>query len=254
MYSKLLNNIKTPIIAAISMGTYTTIYSRGYNNVPHETVMSGDKFNELTFGQTQLKVMNNDMIHNGYKYVPGENILNGEFSDTICNRGLHFSNPDDINSWLSYGSKLHRVRIPNDAHVLCSYNKCKTNKLIIENEITTREEMEKIGITNPITILKFNNGSYSIDELIDLLRNGLCFDIIPEKLKTKDFYIKCLQNRIIDLDSIHYPLLLDEDICNAALRAGYSTNNILKNIPYEFRTIKFKFMLYKLNINNYFTV
>jgi hypothetical protein len=233
------------------MGTYTTIYSRGYDNVPCDKIISGREFNELTNGQTQLKVMSDKMIHKDYKYVIGENLLNGKFSDTLCNHGLHFSNPDDIHNWINYGSKLHKVRIPNDAHVLCDYGKCKTDKLIIEEEITTREEMKKIGIIHPEIIFKFDNDVlYTPNELVDLLKKGLCFDSIPKNLKTKDFYIVCLQNHIINLYGIDYTLLLDEDICNAALKAGYLKNDILNNTPYEFRTIKFRLMLYKLNFIN----
>jgi len=76
------------------------------------------------------------------------NIFLGEY-------GIHFTNPNSLFLWLYLGDKIHIVYIPDDAQVVCFYDKCKSNKLIIGPQINTLDDVLKIEIPHTITLKRF---------------------------------------------------------------------------------------------------
>ncbi len=71
-----------------------------------------------------------------YPYRIGLNTLtyNGETFDErpICVAGgLYFTTADHIFEYIDYGDKVCLLTIPNDAHVVSMYKKCKSDRIII---------------------------------------------------------------------------------------------------------------------------
>lgn len=73
------------------------------------------------------KLLNDDLVHYGFKYVEGLNVDTFKFNpnDSCKPGGLYYTDFEHIGSWASEGrTKIAQVTLPPDAHV---YNEpCKT--------------------------------------------------------------------------------------------------------------------------------
>jgi len=232
MFKNIILKLKNPaLIGIISYNThkFTNCYY-GYENIPEGKIISGKEFKELTNGDVQYKILHEDMKHHDLQYVLGENIMpnSSSFGLERCCNGLHFSNKKGIHNWISLGCRLHRVIIPDDAHVVC-YDmdaKCKATKIIIGDQIDNIVDIKKSGITNPYDIIRFAKpGSISIDELLQYIKNNhLLLYNIPDYYKTINFYKKGLIEEIIDPHRIPSELLSNYTIINTLIQLIEKTN------------------------------
>jgi hypothetical protein len=118
--------------------SYTNIaFKRNFSKILQNRRLTGEEFNKLTTGSIHLKVLNEDLCQRGFQYKLGENVMDDVslFNDDKCSEGLHFTDTDYVNYFLDFGSRVHKVRIPDDAEVYCFNSKCKSTKLIIEKEV-----------------------------------------------------------------------------------------------------------------------
>jgi len=113
---------------------------------PYDT-MTGAEFNVQMAGIQMYKVLNYDLVHHDYKYVPGAlNQLNSfreQFDpDPDCKPGgLYFCAESDILRWVNCVTLIPaplivRVEIPDDARISIGEYKFKTDKLILGQPVT----------------------------------------------------------------------------------------------------------------------
>lgn len=233
MFKNIIHNLKNPaIIGIIGYNTYkfTNCYY-GYENIPEGKIILGKEFNELTNGEVQLKILNENMKHHDFQYVLGKNEMIDccSFHSESCDRGFHFANKQAISNWTHLGSKLHRITIPDDALVVCydSGAKCKTNKLIIQEQIDNIDDIKKSGITNPWEFIIFAKpGSLSVDELLQYLKNKkLHLSNIPDNYKTIKFYEEGICSDIIDTWRIPSEILSNDIIINTLVQLIEKTDD-----------------------------
>lgn len=118
--------------------SYTNIaFKRNFSKILQNRRLTGKEFNKLTTGSIHLKVLNEDLCQRGFQYKLGENVMDdiSLFNGDICSDGLHFTNTSYVKYFLDFGSRVHKVRIPDDAEVYCFNSKCKSTKLTIEKEL-----------------------------------------------------------------------------------------------------------------------
>ncbi len=87
------------------------------------------------------KVLNDKMNHHRFQYKLGLNIDTSVFNDEECENGLHFCRKEDVPEWLSFGTKLAFVSIPETAKV-CHFqnkNKSKADSIFIEKIIDLKD-------------------------------------------------------------------------------------------------------------------
>jgi len=140
-------------------GVGSTINKNIYENrsIPFQKIMSGKEFNNLSKDIIHLKVLRNDMLHHDLQYKKDYNeILNNDlFNIFLDEYGIHFTNPNSLFLWLHLGDKIHIVYVPDDAKVVCFYDKCKSDKLIIGNIVDTLDDIIQIGIPHIKTLKRF---------------------------------------------------------------------------------------------------
>lgn len=107
------------------------------------TEYSGAQFNEIYKGITLYKFLNNNLTHNGFRYVLGSNKDDISFNPNgMCsNGGLYFC--DEFNChlyWRDYGEKIAIITIPDDARVYIEQGKFKADKINVY-EIIDFEQM-----------------------------------------------------------------------------------------------------------------
>ena len=84
-------------------------------------------------GEILCKVISEDMVMRGFQYKMGmnEDVKPLAISGS-CEAGLHFCLIKDVYRYLSYGSKLALVSIPDDEDVYVDIGKFRTHKLGIK--------------------------------------------------------------------------------------------------------------------------
>jgi|694.fasta_scaffold99465_4 hypothetical protein len=246
MFRNIILILKNPaIIGIIGYNTYkfTNCYY-GYENIPERKIISGKEFKELTNGEVQLKILNKNMKHHDLQYVLGENVMidRYSFNSVSCECGLHFSNKKGIRNWTSFGCKLHKVTVPDDAYVVCydRDGKCKATKLIVEEQIDNIDDIKKSGITYIYDIIRFAKpGSFTINELLQYIKNKeLKLYNIPDYYKTINFYKEGIFEEIIDPHMIPCELLSNDIIINTLIQLIKKTDddnkyNKLSSMPSE---------------------
>jgi hypothetical protein len=84
-----------------------------------------------------VKILAEDLNHNGFQYKEGLNVDTVPFNPVgSCSRGgLYFTTMQHMILYLNYGNKIADVEIPDDAEVYKdpSGNKWKADKIIIKN-------------------------------------------------------------------------------------------------------------------------
>jgi len=77
--------------------------------------LTGLKFKKQ-YGNEFYKILNEDLLHNNFQYVEGENI-DPEFISSCSSEGLYFTDLDDIYNFLLCGKKICKVIIDDDSIV-----------------------------------------------------------------------------------------------------------------------------------------
>ena len=121
--------------------------------------ISGEQFNDLFKKHTFVKILSDNLTHNGFTYKQGLNIDTNDFNPNgeCQSGGLYFC---DI--WLSYlylrfGNKFAYVIVPDDARVYIEENKFKSDKLIL-NEIFSLTNLHLFSDNNFIRLAIRQNG------------------------------------------------------------------------------------------------
>lgn len=156
------------------------------------TILSGKDFNK-TFEHTKFyKFLNDDMIHNNFKYVFGLNVDTASFNpEGKCEKGgLYFCEESQCcRFWKSYGSLLALVKIPDDAQVYIEKNKFKADKIILTDIIHYNNVFDEFWAA-----LIPNDGKalfYIRHQTEGLCRsavkqNGMALQYVKEEFKTYD--------------------------------------------------------------------
>lgn len=99
------------------------------------------------------KVTNVKEVHYGYQYTTGLNIDPSSY-------GMHYTNKENIEKFLSYGFYIRKVTIPADAIIQTKSSYIwSSNKLVLEDQY---------NIFDPVTIIIFNleNSNYILSSMI----------------------------------------------------------------------------------------
>jgi hypothetical protein len=145
--------------------------------------------------------MTDNMKHFKFQYKEGENKLNGEINTKTCDNGLHFTNKQNLYLWQNCGVNIRKVSIPDNAYVMCACDniECKSDILIIEDEINTEKELISLGILNKHILLYLKLKTCPISDLYNYIKNGdIYYGNIPKTRKTKDFFKYYVDNKLFD--------------------------------------------------------
>ena len=91
-------------------------------------------FNKKYSNIELYKVLKKDYTHNNFKYKDGLNIDTVPFSPVgQCSRGgIYVSELNKLGLWLSYGSYICKVTIPDDSSVYIEEDKFKIDKINLD--------------------------------------------------------------------------------------------------------------------------
>lgn len=194
-------------------------------------VISGKEFNEK-YKEKYVKLINKENNHNGYKYGPGLNTLDGPFNPRhVCRKGgLYFCQEDDIGRWIEYGTGTMEyvcdVVIPDDAKVLVMENKLKTDKFELTNKrnIWTDEEYCKKAVKEDGMYLKYvTNQTEEICEIA--IKNVIdAFEYV--EYKTDHLYKIAVEDNGMLLEFIEDQT---EEICELAVKNNPRAIDFIKS-------------------------
>ena len=208
-------------------------------------VMTGAEFNTHMANTKMYKLLNSDLIHNGYKYEP--NALNDltklgeQFDpDPDCKpNGLYFCAESEIIRFLGCVGPIKKVvlvEIPLDAQVSVGPDKFKTDKLIIGEPTTFDEFFSDEYITNmPDDYLMRCFWGYRPIWEIAKRRYLLAPDKTESKYKLQLLYIAVQQQDVTFLDLIRSDIQkmltdpqIDKDLINLLKDAPWQSDSVIE--------------------------
>jgi len=170
-------------------------------------LLSGIKFKEQ-YGTEFYKILKNDLCHQNFQYVEGENTYTIKFNPTSsCSPGgLYFTNLENIYNYVFWGEKVCKVIIDDDSLVYVENNdeitKFKANKITIKNiqiiydsYLFDTENKCKLAVTKNGLLIKYIINSkqimiqpYIIEEIykLALSQNGLSIQYIKDEKQTEE--------------------------------------------------------------------
>jgi hypothetical protein len=172
--------------------------------------------NKFDYDKTYYKVMAKNMIHHGYEYKIGLNILIEDFiEDGYCNvGGLYFCDIKDVIGWLYLHEDgyIAEIKIPDDARVVNQENKYKADKLIVENLISIEEFIFHHNLKMVAVLANPKYLKYVMDQTVELCEIALNKDPLAlEHVKDQT-----------------------AQLCNLALKNNIHAFKHIKNKPIEF--------------------
>ncbi len=179
------------------------------------------------------KVMNNKMNHNGKEYKYGNNTLDGKFdndsSKECCDGRLYVSDHNNIKRYLSYGTDICLVFVPNNAKIIKLKYKWGVDRFILIckypiNDINTIEKFDlysgikQSSIKGDSKVL--NNDNLSIME-VQKYKKQIDWKIVSENPNIKG-YILHKYRTYLDWDKVsRYNL-------NLTMETIHSMKNLIK--------------------------
>lgn len=157
-----------------------------------------------------------------FVYKEGLNTIDNFDCALECTpNALYFTDQDNIHEFIEYGNVLYRVSYPEDAQVVKFDNKCKTDKLVLEERITDFDFLQDIycrraGEGNTFlcwipeehrtyeVCAKLNELPYILRDIYDkYITYELCMDAVksygisiryvPERFKSYELCLKAIE-------------------------------------------------------------
>lgn len=182
--------------------------------------LSGEEFNK--FYETKMyKFLNDDLIHNKFKYKLGlnEDIL--PFNPTLeCSSGgLYFCEESQCHIFAKhFGNKLAHITIPNDAKVYIEQNKFKADKLILTEIIDFHKVPDSfwIGMLQQNgSVLEFVKKQNQTEELCILAVRQNGYALKHVKNQTNEICTFAVQQ---DGRALQYVIDQTDEICRLAVQ------------------------------------
>lgn len=211
-------------------------------------IIVGKEFNNNN--QTRyVKLLQKNMIHNGYRFIIGLNEDKNFNEENECGpNGLYFCKYEHIIEWLFYNGKymfwICDIKIPDDASVIIYDNKIKTDKLCLLNmmELETNELLSN-SLKKDYSLIRmigFNIGNNIEQILISEIKCN--FNIVNFlKINHITIQIESIIIQIIKEDMQKIRLL---KICNMT----NMIKNVVKSMIYNDENIMY--LLDEENMNN----
>lgn len=80
-----------------------------------------------------VRLFNQDMLHRGFQWKVGLNVIDNFRPEIECGPGLHFCTVEQAHLWCCSSSLIADVKIPTDAETVTLIYKSKANRVIISN-------------------------------------------------------------------------------------------------------------------------
>lgn len=151
-----------------------------------------------------LKILNKDLVHNGFQYREGLNVDSLPFNPTgSCKEGgLYFSDEKHITKFLNCGTKIAIVTLPDDAKVYADPvgDKWKADKIILSDIVLIEESnlwidpvFCKLAVSQDGLVLRYvqtktEENAGRIQEIckIAIIHNWYALKYVPTEWKTKE--------------------------------------------------------------------
>jgi hypothetical protein len=193
------------------------------------TELTGEQFNKQYKGSEFYKLLNDNLIHNNYKYENGLNIDKNFNNLTKCSDGFYFTNKDNIPNWIFYSENLKylcKIIVPNDAIICAEDDNFKTDKIILNfNKLILIKDFYdfcKIAVTKNGYALKYVKEQ--TDEICKLAvqKHGRALEYV-NKQTDKICKIAVQQNGF----ALQYVKEQTDEICKLAVtQNGYALQNV----------------------------
>ena len=196
-----------PIVALVADGP-ADIFQYSYSRHKYNLI-DAKKF----LGKTFYKIMSSTMNNRGYQYVIGRNKLEEQFipNADCCGGGFYFCGLECVMHWIHLyeDGLICEITIPEDAKIIGSHEKYKTDTLVVSNPVSYHEF--------------FHNHPHMHENLITRDANNLRYIVDQcEKL--------CLRAVIRDPDSLRYVKEQTEYMCISAIRQDKSVSKYVKQM------------------------
>ncbi len=177
------------------------------------------------------KILNDEMKHHEFQYKLGLNIDTSDFDDKECGKGLHFCKKEDVGLWLSYGSKLAFITIPETAKVCHFKNKSKANSIFIEKVINLKDWNEWENENFCLEAVKQNGKAlYYVENQTEEIcleavkQNGNALQFV--KNQTEEMCLKAVKQYG---NALEYVKNQTEEICLKAVKQNGNALQFVKN-------------------------
>jgi hypothetical protein len=205
------------------------------------------------------KILHDDLIHNGFQYQEGLNILIDEFnpSDNCSKGGLYFCKFEDFPFYLNYGDKIAKVTLPDDARVYVEQNKFKADQIIlsdIRNISELKEWNDDEFCMNIISKEKYCAMRYVKNQTPELClaavqQNGLALQHVKNQtpklcmvaVQKNGWSLRYVQNQTPEIClvavqqnglTLKYVTIQTPELCLAAVREyGYALQHVKNQTP-----------------------
>ncbi len=177
------------------------------------------------------KVLNDEMNHHGFQFQLGLNTDTSDFNDEECKNGLHFCKKEDVMLWLSYGSKLAFITIPETAKVCHFKDKSKADSIVIKKVIMLRDWSEWENKEFCLEAVK-ENGDFL--GYVNNQTEEMCLEAVKQNGNAL-YFVKnqteeiCLEAVKRDGCALHYIKNQTEEICLEAVKQNGMTLSFVRN-------------------------
>lgn len=135
---------------------------------------TGKEFTSI-YGTIFYTVLSDDLCHNGFRYKLGLNTDINKFnpSGSCTQGGLYFTNIQNLLKFMSYGSKIGIVTVPDDAKVYVENDKFKADKIILTKLIESEHEalaIYKLSRENGCPWDKYTCASAALNGHLEILK------------------------------------------------------------------------------------
>jgi hypothetical protein len=161
-------------------------------------ITMGSKVDSPLTNTTYVKILNESMAHNGFKYKLGLNTDHIPFkpSGSCESGGLYFTDLDNFYKFLEYGTLIADVKVPEGVEIYTDPvgDKWKASSIIISNVRSIKDLPQWNDYAYWLTAVRQNCDAlqYVPDEfkteelcLIAVQQNGYNLQFVHEKLKHK---------------------------------------------------------------------
>ncbi len=129
-----------------------------------------------------VKLLCDDLNHNGFQYQEGLNIC-PDFNFDEYNHGFFFAKQEDIHKWFGIQPNLHwivDVELLPDSQVVHMDDKLKTDKFILKNKRPISEELKQLAVQFNAWVIQFIKDPSEVLKQLAVQEDGFSIQLFKD--------------------------------------------------------------------------